>query len=98
MDAETIEKLDAMEEKLLAKLDYQTRNGYYSDSANTSQTLVNIATYRRLPGGRQDEGEARRRPRHGIAMRRGLPAEIARPVPLGMITVLVVGGLGCAAG
>ena len=51
MDAETMEKLDQMEQKLIAELDRKIKNGWYNDAQSCSQNLVNIATYRRLVSG-----------------------------------------------
>lgn len=51
MDADTIEKLDKMEQKLIQSLEHKIRNGYYGDAEKATQTLVNIAMYRRLAAG-----------------------------------------------
>lgn len=51
MDTNTTDKLDEMEQKLIKKMQSQVQNGYYTDASNVSQTLVNIATYRRLAAG-----------------------------------------------
>ncbi len=51
MDSETKDNLDEMEQKLIKKMRSQVQNGYYTDASNVSQTLVNIAMYRRLVAG-----------------------------------------------
>lgn len=51
MDADTVKRLDEMEQELIEKMGHKVRNGYFSDAEKASRTLVNIAMYRRLRAG-----------------------------------------------
>lgn len=48
---EITEALDQMEQKLIDKLAYHVRSGHGNEMVKYSQTLVNIAMYRRLKTG-----------------------------------------------
>lgn len=56
MDADTIAKLDKMEQKLLESLERWVQSGSYVDAEKASRVLVNIATYRKLAAGDKMRG------------------------------------------